>query len=657
MREKHDVQKSGLFQATLSTPTGKMASNEIAPNWQKRPWARPRSYASTRSFPPERFPAAIGRFLGGMPAALTHGHHCWFPPDIMFLCRPQSCLAEGNLLIANVQGLRGMRSRAAVQAALSARGKALPTLIVAASPSDLFAIDADVGQDGQQICTVQPPPAPPAIAVTLVANDRPAVEERFAFATAGLEGISAVGDRVLRLARSAWWAARQSVGLEQDGDVDRFLRSLERLNQESPLDAGAFTDCVQLIRTASGDSELRSERSKAVTAAVLHAPGPGAIHVLVRSGLAVTAVSESIAAELGIPVQELSNIGVTAGTTRASPVSSIPGALVVAGYCGPATLDAILVSEARHVHFVIDPIEARVAWFTARRMAEYLESKGLAPYALPLRALMSGLETHVPAFSDKIEVPVALGATDSQFNPVEPEVGKGTVVGSAEVTVYFTDGSWLEATRLARFEVLGQAGGHTRIVLSQSLQPGDRVVLLEGNSQELFSDRRIAALDAGPLAPLAQSRRDWLTIVQALYSANKPNLRDVTRALAAAGEKVDYATVRSWVTYSNPSEASTPNRWARFAAFASAFGISLPEPDLHKYFSEIKRWRTLHRKAGRDLARAIRAAYAHRLSAVTLARIEREWGLTARQLLTAARLTTVDSVYVDEGGNSAADKR
>ena len=125
--------------------------------------------------------------------------------------------------------------------------------------------------------------------------------------------------------------------------------------------------------------------------------------------------------------------------------------------------------------------------------------------------------------------------------------------------------------------------------------------------------------------------------------------------MISAGEDVSSATVRSWVTYRDMSDARTPSRWRRFKAFADAFGITLPTTTIEKYYKDIKQWRVLHRKAGRDLARAIRAAYANRLGAPTLARIEREWGFTARQLIAAARMMTVDDVVSLKGNFDASD--
>jgi hypothetical protein len=100
------------------------------------------------------------------------------------------------------------------------------------------------------------------------------------------------------------------------------------------------------------------------------------------------------------------------------------------------------------------------------------------------------------------------------------------------------------------------------------------------------------------------------------------------------------------VIFDNPSTATVPQRRTSFLAFAEAFGIQLPREELLDLFEGIRRWRILHRKAGRDLARVIRAAYVNRLDAPTLARVERDWGLTARQLLQAARAVTVDEVIL-----------
>jgi len=90
-------------------------------------------------------------------------------------------------------------------------------------------------------------------------------------------------------------------------------------------------------------------------------------------------------------------------------------------------------------------------------------------------------------------------------------------------------------------------------------------------------------------------------------------------------------------------------------AFADLLGVGLPEARLEEMFQAVRRWRILHRRDGRKLARVMRAAYMNRLDAVTLAKVEREWGFEVRRLLEAARVGVVDEVVLPGSHNDAAD--
>ncbi len=70
-------------------------------------------------------------------------------------------------------------------------------------------------------------------------------------------------------------------------------------------------------------------------------------------------------------------------------------------------------------------------------------------------------------------------------------------------------------------------------------------------------------------------------------------------------------------------------------------------------FSGIHSWRVNHRKFGRELARAVRAACLGRLDAISLRRIERDWGMNARNLVEGARVATVDEVILPEAPENA----
>jgi hypothetical protein len=114
------------------------------------------------------------------------------------------------------------------------------------------------------------------------------------------------------------------------------------------------------------------------------------------------------------------------------------------------------------------------------------------------------------------------------------------------------------------------------------------------------------------------------------------------------GQPVELYNVRSWLPTVDDPSPLTPDSSDKFLAFASALQITLPRDALVHLYTEIRRWRDGHRKCGRYLVRAIRGAYSARLDAPTLGRIERDWGMNARQLMQAVELATVDSVLKAE---------
>jgi hypothetical protein len=74
--------------------------------------------------------------------------------------------------------------------------------------------------------------------------------------------------------------------------------------------------------------------------------------------------------------------------------------------------------------------------------------------------------------------------------------------------------------------------------------------------------------------------------------------------------------------------------------------VAIPRQTLKDWFVKINRLRIDHRRIGRELAKAIRGAYFGRLDPVTVARMEREWGVQAKALLDAVRVAVVDDVVL-----------
>lgn len=88
-------------------------------------------------------------------------------------------LASTDLVLVNLQGLRGRRSLRTVQAVLAARPSDRPTLLVASSPSELLKSGLyDPAEIGQFVLIGYPSPLN-AVDVITVAQERLAADERF----------------------------------------------------------------------------------------------------------------------------------------------------------------------------------------------------------------------------------------------------------------------------------------------------------------------------------------------------------------------------------------------------------------------------------------------------------------------------------------------
>src|SRR6185437_7320705 len=143
----------------------------------------------------------------------------------------------------------------------------------------------------------------------------------------------------------------------------------------------------------------------------------------------------------------------------------------------------------------------------------------------------------------------------------------------------------------------------------------------------------------------AQKRSTWKALVSAVQALRRPPIDSLVKAMAQEGESVDRGTVRTWIP-SPDGSASVPDTWPRFYAFAKALDLQLSVDMLHEMFDSIQRCRVAHRTLGRELARAIRGNYVGRLSAESLAKIERLCGITARQLVASVRVLTVDEILL-----------
>jgi hypothetical protein len=220
------------------------------------------------------------------------------------------------------------------------------------------------------------------------------------------------------------------------------------------------------------------------------------------------------------------------------------------------------------------------------------------------------------------------------------------------VCLCFADGSTQQSTANARFEVVGRKRLKLQSVAAKDLQVGDQVVLLNDDERAGFSERLLQAMDEGRLRKDKQTRSAWLTTLRALRSGNTTSITEIKQRMERHGIAVDASTIRTWFPPSSSDECGVPEGEAAFLAFAQALDISLPREVLSNWFAGINRLRINHRKIGRELVRAIRGAYLGRLDPISVAKMEKEWGVEAKMLLEAARVTTIDDVIPLDGINA-----
>lgn len=557
------------------------------------------------------------------------------------------------LLLINTQGLRGRRTLSALQALLRQCAANMPTLLFASTPTDLLPLFENGITRPAQLKVVGHIRADLRPTVTLVGRDRPSVDREFEFAVEGLDQRAPFLADLVKSAKAAWWAVRQTLcqhGAEPR-EVRRFLLAFDRAAIQIPVEASLLTDARRLLERELANRELQLERLNSLIEATLHVPGESEILVLVRDNDDAQELKRSLAERLAVTTEAIEEIGVHVTGARGYWPDRSFSAVVIAGYFGNRTLDVLLASRARHLRLVLDPIEARAAWYHVRKSAELLKSAAPADVQAGLEVMANELARHVAAFGGVIELSLEPSGTGQHAFSDESISDRPS--SPQHALIIFTDGTSLEVGLQARFEVMREAGKRLKRLQARLLEPGDQVVVLREDSHSLFSDKLLATLDQGPLARQAEKRVTWFSVVKSVLGSGKRAASNIAQTMTEAGQAVDVTTVRPWLRLDEDEEASVPDRPDRFLAFATALGITLDREVLLDLFSGIHSWRVNHRKFGRELARAVRAACLGRLDAISLRRIERDWGMNARNLVEGARVATVDEVILPEAPENA----
>jgi hypothetical protein len=332
-------------------------------------------------------------------------------------------LADTDLLIVNLQGLRGRNTMAGLRELVATRGSNKPTLLVASSPRELLALGwEEVRQSPHFVAGSLPRPR--EVMVSPVGADRPLAERIYEFAVEDLETFSPEAAQVVMLGKAAWWAIRQSFGAELEDlpEGNRFLSALDELRSSSPREAEHMKGIEGVLLRCAADGSLAAERKRAVLSATLEIRGTSEVLVVARDPLTARRLRGEIAEDLGVSLPELEKLGVTIKTPFSPPPANPPSAVVLTGYSGRASLDAVLASRAGSVRLVMDPIEARAAWYGLRESALYLEAVGAREATRALELLLEEIGKRVPPEGSTIVV----GWDEEVWSP-----GLGDIMGGA----------------------------------------------------------------------------------------------------------------------------------------------------------------------------------------------------------------------------------
>lgn len=546
-----------------------------------------------------------------------------------------------DLVLVNVQNIRGRQLAASIEYFLREISPSVPMLIVASSPADLDFVGA-LESPSKKPVVLNSRSTVPDIKVKEVNRDRPQAERQFCFAVEGLADKSEIMYRLVAQAKRTWWATRQSMSVDVPREALAFATLHADMLERSPgCDLELLGEAKRLILEESENAGTRAERRSAVVEATLHDAKPGPLLILVRSDAAAEELKQTLACCLDIKVEDLVALGIEVLNVFGPWPATMFETCLASGYFGTSTVDMMFASGSRAGVLILDPIEARVAiWDIEKRFACVPDLP--EPVIADFRSVCQKLEGIASPSASPISLPSLSGEQSRRVAALTATslyAGKPTYV-----CLCFADGSTQQSTAKARFEVVGRRRLKLQSVAAKDLHVGDQVVLLNDDERAGFSERLLQVMDEGRLRRDKQTRSTWLTTLRAVRSTNRISVSGIKQRMETQGITVDGGTIRTWLPPASSDECGVPETADAFLAFAQALDISLPRDILSDWFIGINRLRINHRKIGRELVRAIRGAYLGRLDPVSVAKMEKEWGVEAKTLLDAARVAIIDDV-------------
>ena len=555
-----------------------------------------------------------------------------------------------DLLLVNIQNVGGRRLAEAISFFLMGIPSSVPTLIIASSPAEFSAINLGIDSN-ERIQVLASDRQPPAVEVQTVGRDRAQVDRQFSFSMEGLKDRSSLLAQMTAQAQRTWWAIRQSLSEDEPREAEMFLAlardCMARSHGQGELEL--LNECLRLIVSESRNAEGRRERREAILAAALHDEGQTQL-LIVRSDAAAAELRAYISKQLDLDPLQLGQLGIRVQSVFSRWPEQPFERCVSCGYFGNKSLDAMFASGAQRALLIADPVEARVALWDIEN--KYRSVPHLPPaLELKLASLADRLQAAAAMFADAISLGSLFGEYATRPRAQGPT--REHLEQARQIIVFFTDGSNAELSVNARMEVLGRQHLRLRTVVAKDLQIGDRVVLLNEDERDAFSERLLGVLDQTIFSADSGRRRQWLHLLQAINAQLPISATKVQKGLSLLSFDIDLPTIRSWIPKRGVDDSGVPEREDVFIAFAGTLGLTLGNELLLDWFDVIERLRKQHRIVGRDLVRAIRGAYLGRLDPVTVAKMEKEWGMEAKMLLEAARVAVVDELIAvgTDGGN------
>lgn len=340
-------------------------------------------------------------------------------------------IEQQDLIVVNAQGLRGRRTIASIQTLLTSCRDKTPILIVVSSPSDAFQFASQAIGRGAKLQFQGKLPPEVRLSVSSVGADRPSAEKEFEFCIADLDDRAPSLRNVLQLAKSAWWAVRQATRRDDAElkEIRRFSAALERASVEMPVEAGLFNAVRELLAREAGNVQQRSARARALLEATIAMPGKDPTLVVVRDEYEVNELRSRVALELGVDVDSVEDLGVYVTSIFGYWPDRAFGGVVAAGYFGTATLDIILACRASAVRLVVDPIEARIAWYHLQHTAELLKLAGASGPLEIIESIAKELSAYIATFGSLVELSLAPSAFRGGGRS-DGEAGSDLCVGS-----------------------------------------------------------------------------------------------------------------------------------------------------------------------------------------------------------------------------------